>query len=239
MKKIMLNIRGFLALCARNDNLSSDRSAVIPNEVRNLLLIVLFLILGATTNAQAFFGGVAFGGVTSQVDGDHNNGFHKVGLTAGAFVGLELSDILETQFEIKYIQKGARSAADEPYQFLIRLDYVELPLVASANLGFVNINGRTLYWIAVEAGASVDVLAYTNQKHNGANESTNRWKRMCVNGILGLKINVVNKKFQIGTRVITSVNSAYIGNLSEEYTIRFGQKGAFNDVLEFVAYYRF
>ena len=204
----------------------------------NLILLILF-ILPLSIKSQAFFGGVAFGGVTSQVDGDHNNGFHKVGFTAGAFVGLELSEILETQFEIKYIQKGARSAADEPYQFLIRLDYVELPLVASANLGFLNINGRTLDWIAVEAGASVDVLAYTNQRHNGANESSNRWKRFCVNGILGLKINVVDKKFQIGTRVITSVNSAYIGNLSEEYTIRFGQKGAFNDVLEFVAYYRF
>ena len=204
----------------------------------NLILFILF-ILPLSIKSQAFYGGLALGGVTSQIDGDENNGFHKVGFTAGAFVGLELSDILETQFEIKYIQKGARSAADEPYQFLIRLDYVELPLVASANLGFLNINGRTLDWIAVEAGASIDVLAYTNQQNNGVNENSNRWKRMCVNGILGLKINVVNKKFQIGTRVITSVNSAYIGNLSEEYTIRFGQKGAFNDVLEFVAYYRF
>ena len=239
MKKIMLNIRGFLTSFGMTTDLSDDWLSFRARSARNLLLTVLFLILGATTNAQAFFGGVAFGGTTSQIDGDHNNGFHKVGFTAGAFVGLELSDILETQFEIKYIQKGARSAADEPYQFLIRLDYVELPLVASANLGFVNINGRTLDWIAVEAGASVDVLAYTNQRHNVANESSNRWKRMCVNGILGLKINVVDKKFQIGTRVITSVNSAYIGNLSEEYTIRFGQKGAFNDVLEFVAYYRF
>jgi hypothetical protein len=200
---------------------------------------MLFLLIGATAKSQAFYGGIAFGGTTSQVDGDHNNGFHKVGFTAGAFVGLELSDILETQFEIKYIQKGSRSDADDPYQFLIRLDYVELPLVATANLGFLNINGNTLDWISVEAGASVDVLAYTNQKNNGANESTNRWKRFCVNGILGLKFNLNGKKFQIGTRVITSINSAYAGNFYDQGALRFGQWGAFNDVLELVMYYRF
>lgn len=204
-----------------------------------VFLIMLFLLIGATAKSQAFYGGIAFGGTTSQVDGDHNNGFHKVGFTAGAFVGLELSDILETQFEIKYIQKGSRSDADDPYQFLIRLDYVELPLVATANLGFLNINGNTLDWISVEAGASVDVLAYTNQKNNGANESTNRWKRFCVNGILGLKFNLNGKKFQIGTRVITSINSAYAGNFYDQGALRFGQWGAFNDVLELVMYYRF
>ena len=205
----------------------------------SLLAILVLLFVCSSALSQAFYGGIAFGGTTSQIDGDHNNGFHKVGFTAGAFVGLELSDILETQFEIKYIQKGSRSDADDPYQFLIRLDYVELPLVASANLGFLNINGYTLDWIAVEAGASIDVLAYTNQKHNGANESTNRWKRMCVNGILGLKINIVDKKFQIGTRVITSINSAYAGNFYDQGALRFGQWGAFNDVLELVMYYRF
>ena len=203
------------------------------------LLLLLLLFVSIASYSQAFFGGLALGGVTSQVDGDHNNGFHKVGFTAGAFVGLELNEIFEAQFEIKYIQKGSRSDAEDPYQFLIRLDYVELPLVASANLGFLNINGKTFDWISLEAGASVDVLTYTNQKTNGANESSDRWKRLCVNGILGVKFNVVDKKLQLGARVITSVNSAYIGNLSEEYTIRFGQKGAFNDVLELVLYYRF
>ena len=201
------------------------------------LLLVLFLCI--TARSQAFFGGIAFGGVTSQIDGDHNNGFHKAGFTAGVFAGLELTELIEAQFEIKYIQKGSRSDAEDPYQFLIRLDYVELPLVASMNLGFLNINGKTLDWISIEAGASIDVLAYTNQQNNGVNESTNRWKRFCTNGILGLKFNVIDKKLQVGTRVITSINSAYAGNLSNFGTHRFGFFGAFHDVLELVAYYRF
>ena len=204
-----------------------------------LLVTLLFVISALSALSQPFYGGLALGGVTSQVDGDHNNGFHKVGFTAGAFVGLELSDIFEAQFEVKYIQKGSSSSTDDPVQFKIQLDYVELPLVASANLGFLNINGHKLNWISIEAGASVDVLAYTNQKNNGANEDSNRWKRFCFNGILGLKFNLIEKKLQLGTRVITSINSAYAGNFSDFGAYRFGQWGAFNDVLEVVLYYRF
>ena len=208
-----------------------------PVRTRHALSLLAILFLCFTAHSQAFFGGLALGGVTSQIDGDHNNGFHKVGLTGGAFVGMEINDIFDAQFEIKYIQKGSKSSADDPEQFTIRLDYIELPLIASANLGFLSINGNKLDWISFEAGASVDVLAYTNQKNNGANEDSNRWKRLCVNGILGAKINVLEKKLQIGTRVITSINSAYAGNYLQ--ALRFGQWGAFNDVLELVLYYRF
>ena len=205
----------------------------------SLLAILVLLFVCSSARSQAFFGGIAIGGTTSQIDGDHNNGFHKIGFTGGFFVGLELSDIFETQFEIKYIQKGAKSSAEDPYQFKIHLEYVELPLVASANLGFLNINGNTLDWISVEAGASVDVLVKTNQRTLGGNEPSSRWKGLCLNGILGVKINLDGKKLQLGTRVITSINSAYAGNFSNYGTHRFGFFGAFNDVLEFVAYYRF
>ncbi|MBR4837074.1 MAG: PorT family protein [Bacteroidales bacterium] len=215
------------------------RAIVIPScrAARNLIIMLLFLIIGVSASSQSFFGGVALGGVTSQIDGDHNNGFHKVGITAGAFVGMEINDIFDAQFEIKYIQKGSKSSADDPEQFTIQLDYIELPVIASANLGFLSINGNKLNWISLEAGASVDVLAYTNQKNNGANEDSNRWKRFCVNGIIGVKFNLIDKKLQIGTRVITSINSAYAGNYLQ--ALRFGQWGAFNDVLELVLYYRF
>ena len=213
-----------------------------PNSKLHSLLFtlysILFTLIIIPAHSQAFFGGIALGGVTSQVDGDHNNGFHKVGFTVGAFAGLELTDIFEAQFEIKYIQKGSRSSADDPEQFTIQLDYIELPLVAAMNLGFVDTNGYKLDWISVEAGASIDVLAHTNQKNNGAYENgSEQWKRLCLNGILGLKFNVIDKKLQIGTRVITSINSAYAGNYLQ--ALRFGQFGAFNDVLELVLYYRF
>lgn len=204
---------------------------------RKLIIMLLFLTIGVIAKSQAFFGGVAAGAVTSQVDGDDNNGFHKAGFTAGAFVGLELSDIFDIQFEIKYIQKGSKSSADEPVSFTIKLDYIEMPLIVSANLGFININNKQLKWISLEAGASVDVLANVNQQTNGVNEiASNKWKKICFNGIIGVKFNLT-EKLLLGTRIITSINSVYDGNGMN--AMRFGQWGAFNDVLELVLYYRF
>ena len=140
------------------------------------LLLLLLLFVSITSYSQAFFGGVAAGAVTSQVDGDDNNGFHKVGFTAGAFVGLELSEIFDLQFEIKYIQKGSKSSTDDPVSFSIKLDYIEAPLVVSANLGFLSINNKKLDWIAFEAGLSADVLANVKQEYHGVNEqASSKW----------------------------------------------------------------
>ena len=208
-----------------------------PVGIRHALSLLAMLFLCVTAHSQAFFGGVAAGAVTSQVDGDDNNGFHKAGFTAGAFVGLELSEIFDLQFEIKYIQKGSKSSTDDPVSFSIKLDYIEMPLVVSANLGFFDINGKKLDWISLETGISLDVLARVKQQYNGVNETaSSQWKSMCFNGIIGLKFNLT-KKLQLGTRVITSINSAYTGNKYRAW--RFGQWGAFNDVIELVLYYRF
>lgn len=237
MKMKSYNKTKFLTSFGMTTGTSTAPLSFRARSARNLIIMLLFLTIGLAAHSQSFFGGIALGGVTSQVDGDNNNGFHKAGFTGGAFVGLQLNEIVDVQFEIKYIQKGSSSSTDDDMHFKIKLDYVEMPLIASANLGFVNINGQKLDWISIEAGASLDVLARARQTINGTNENaTKQWKRMCVNGILGLKFNL-NKHLQIGTRIITSVNSAYTGNYL--HALRFGQWGAFNDVVELVAYYRF
>lgn len=210
---------------------------MLKNMKKLFLLLAISVIFAANATSQSFYGGVALGAVTSQVDGDGNNGFHKIGFTGGGFVGLELNDIFDVQLEIKYIQKGSKSAADEYPSFKIRLDYVEMPLVASANLGFIKVNGRKIDWITFELGLSLDALVYSNNTFNAANEATDMWRPLCLNGILGLKFRLM-PKLELGFRVITSVTSAYKGNFNEG-TVRFGQKGAFNDVLELVLYYRF
>ncbi len=201
-----------------------------------IFLLAISALFAANAVSQSFYGGVALGGVTSQVDGDGNNGFHKFGFTGGGFVGLKLSDIFDIQLEIKYIQKGSKSSVDDLSSFKIRLDYVEMPLVASANLDFLKVNGRKLDWLKFELGLSLDVLVYTNQKINAANEATDMWRPLCLNGILGMQFRLM-PKLGIGFRVITSITSAYKGNFGRD-TVRFGQKGAFNDVLELVFFYR-
>lgn len=203
---------------------------------RFFLTLALCLTLLPNALSQSFFGGVALGGVTSQIDGDNNAGFHKLGFTCGGFAGLELDDVFDIQLEIKYIQKGASSSVEDPQSFKITLDYFEMPLIVAANLGFLNVNGSKIDWVTFELGASLDVLFHTNQKNDGYNQNSDMWRPLCLNGILGLKFDLM-PKLELGMRVITSVTSAYKGNFDYP-TFRFGQKGAFNDVLELVLYYR-
>jgi len=58
-------------------------------------------------NAQQFNAGF-FGGITAcQVDGDLYSGFHKLGMTAGAFVNREIDYSIFWQLEIRYVSRGA------------------------------------------------------------------------------------------------------------------------------------
>ena len=204
------------------------------------LLLVLFLC--ATAHSQAFFGGIAVGGVTSQVDGDNRGGWDKIGFTAGAFVGLPLNNTFSVQMDLRYEQKGSHSDAEnqvpgDPYS--LKLDYVVLPLMFSANLSALQINGKQCKWLSFELGASLDVLARHKESINGVSDGIdNYWNRLSCSSIIGIKF-TMKEKFELAFRSVNSITSIYKGNLSNENSMRFGKHGAFNDVLELVAYYRF
>ena len=81
---------------------------------------------------------------------------------------------IDFQIELKYTQKGSKSDIDEPVigdPYAIRLGYFELPVLLCGNLGFLNINSTKLDWIALEIGASLDVLAHQKKTDNVALEN--------------------------------------------------------------------
>lgn len=86
---------------------------------------------------QTFKPGVIGGIVTSQVGGDGYTGFNKLGFSFGGYVRYNLNDKWSMQFEIAYVQKGSRNdfsiSENDPAQaaeyFILRLDYIELPLL--------------------------------------------------------------------------------------------------------------
>ena len=203
-------------------------------------LVILFLCV--TAHSQSFFGGLALGGVTSQVDGDDRAGWDKIGFTAGAFVGLPLNNTFSALMELRYIQKGSHSDADnyvpgDPYS--LKLDYVELPILISANFSALSINGKPCKWLSFELGASLDVLVRHKESVNGASDGLyNYWNRLSCSGIAGLKI-TLKEQYSLAFRTELSITSVYKGNLSNENSVRFGRHGAFNDVLELVFFYRF
>ena len=212
-------------------------------------MAVFSLTFITTSFSQEFFGGLIFGGTTSQVAGDNRGGYNKIGIVGGAFAGLELSDNLDFQVELKYIQKGSLSndienrPAFDP--FLIKLDYIDLPVVFAYNLNKVNINDVNLRWLKLEFGLILDVLLNAHQEIQGVTViASYPWRKFVVNTLLGARVKV-SENVDIGLRAIDAMTSIcdsskipyYNGNVN--YTRRlFGRYGMFNDVLQLAVFWK-
>jgi hypothetical protein len=103
-----------------------------------LLLLVGIATLGFTQN-PFFQAGFQFGGNFSQVDGDHLSGYNKIGAMAGVSISHQLNSDFHFGIEINYMQKGSKRRLDpedpNPQIFILRFDYIELPLLLRMQKG--------------------------------------------------------------------------------------------------------
>lgn len=101
---------------------------------KHLLLCAALLAGTCAFGQRVFKGGLNFGGITSQIDGDDYSGFHKFGLHLGGQISVELKDRSALLVELAYSQKGSRNAPDlsdpnsNPTLFRWSLNYIELPV---------------------------------------------------------------------------------------------------------------
>jgi hypothetical protein len=106
------------------------------------VICLFFFLITTNTFAQekGFRGGILFGAVASQVDGDALSGFYKGGLQSGIFLTNRFNKKSGIQIELKFIQKGSRtvwapsdSAApvnpNTDRYYKLRLNYVEVPFL--------------------------------------------------------------------------------------------------------------
>ena len=70
-------------------------------KIKFFFIVVLSFFFVQNIDAQSFNGGVLAGAVTSQVNGDGYSGYHQLGWTAGAYVGLPIGENLTLQTELK------------------------------------------------------------------------------------------------------------------------------------------
>ena len=218
-------------------------------EFKRVLCLVFVLFFGVNLLAQEFFGGLVLGGDVSQVGGDARGGYNKIGLVGGAFAGLNLSSDFDVQMELKYIQKGSYSTdvenrpAFDP--FLIKLDYIDLPIVFAYNLNKVNINDINMKWLKFELGLSFDFLINYKQEIQGVVvKESNPWNKVVLNTVVGVRV-CVKDNFEIGLRAVDSMTSICkssrypYSNGNIAYTRRlFGRYGMFNDVLQLAVFWR-
>ena len=216
---------------------------------RFVLLFGLILTFATTAMSQEFFGGLILGGTTSQIGGDDRGGYHKAGIVGGAFAGLNLTEDFNVQMELKYIQKGSLSndidnrPGTDP--FLIKLDYIDLPIIFCYNLNKINVNEFNLERLNLEFGLSFDFLINARQEILGVEvTASNPWRRMVVNTVIGVRFDL-NEDIAIGLRTINAMTSIcksskdqyYNGNV--RYTRRlFPYYGMFNDVLQLAVFWK-
>lgn len=107
---------------------------------RKTVFVCLLLIIITTysfAQDKGFRGGIMFGAVASQVDGDCLSGFYKSGIQTGIYLTNRFNKKTGFQVEIKYIQKGSRTIAPPPDSlnalperyYKLRLNYVEVPFL--------------------------------------------------------------------------------------------------------------
>lgn len=98
----------------------------------------LIYIIQGTSCAQNFNAYLSGGIVTSQVSGDALGGFDKAGVEAGIGVTTPVSKKMSMAFELTYIQKGSRKPSKldqgDISQYLLRLNYLEVPLIISYHI---------------------------------------------------------------------------------------------------------
>ena len=179
--------------------------------MKRLLLLTFIFLFGANLSAQEFFGGLILGGDMSQVGGDARGGFNKLGIVGGGFAGLRLSQDFDVQMELKYIQKGSYSTDVENRPvydpFLIKLDYIDLPIVFAYNLNKVNINDVNMKWLKFELGLSFDFLINYKQEIQGVVvKESNPWNKVVLNTVVGVRV-CVKDNFEIGLRAVNSMTS--------------------------------
>ena len=186
-----------------------------------IVFIAVFALLGKA-QAQSFNAGVIAGTTFCQVDAidEDYQGFHQLGFTAGAYANLPLDNHFSAQLELKYSLFGAHSSHYEieervptlpPYS--LRLHYAEIPLMLRYDLGYFRVGGRSLDFIILEAGASIDVRLRATEDADGDFEPTTcRWSLLSATANAGLHFNIT-KHLGIGARFMYSVAPCrYVGN---------------------------
>nr|WP_321406937.1 porin family protein [uncultured Carboxylicivirga sp.] len=165
-------------------------------------IIFVFLVIPCT-NAQSFRAGFTGGATVSQVDGDTYAGYNKLGLIIGGFVSRQITPMLDLQFDISYIQKGARRAPNIEKgvydDYKIDLGYVQFPVVAR-------------YYIndfSIEAGISIATLLHDDEFWDEQsikdNEGVPSFKTMELSTIFGINYHF-NERLWFNTRLLYSLN---------------------------------
>jgi hypothetical protein len=201
--------------------------------MKRAILSVFIISLSLFGFSQKFNGGAMIGMAASQVAGDNYSGFNKVGPLGGFFVNLKPWDHSSFQFELYYVQKGSKknaNAVEGDYEsYLLRINYIEVPLLYQFHLG----------WFALEAGPSVAFTMSGYEETNSEDVKADDFALATFQLNFGVVFTVAeNWKFGIRTNnSMTNLRKdTHTGHVRRIFPNNYGQ---FNDVIQFTFAYQF
>ena len=186
-------------------------------------LLLLLLIIPVAATAQRFKGGTVLGFNVSQIDGDFLSGYNKAGLLGGAYVYTEFRDGWGSQMEIRYSAKGSATSLNSPVLRKIRLQYIELPLMATYDF---------FSRFQAQGGVSVGYLFRAAQNEGNGYEEFEQFDQFELALNIGVNYEILDK---LGANVRFSYSILPTYALYSGATLPYAM---FNNVLTFAVYYR-
>lgn len=199
-------------------------STLIKSQLFQVVLIGFFFLKFGLSNlyGQAFQGGLLAGINTSQITGDDLAGYNKLSLTFGAFVKTKLSEKAFLQMEIAYLGKGSHKNLNPkdsiPTLYLLRLRYIEVPLVFQYNLTSK---------LTLETGPSLGVFFGSREEDlygdmSGMYSSREQFKPFDLSYTVGGTW-IINSKWHLNIRSANSVFPVRDHDQSTSYRLNKGQ----------------
>ncbi len=198
-----------------------------------ILFIGLFILfIQLDSYSQEFESGIMAGLVGSQVAGDASSGYNKLGAYFGVLANRQFTLKSGAQFEIYYIQKGAKENPTEENgysSYLLRINNIEIPL---------------LYLFTINEHLQMSVgVAYTyllGEPHEEYNESTSGisnagFNKHSATFILGIEY-YINEHLAASFRTNNSITPIRPHVSGAE---RFFNRGQYSDILSLGLVYHF
>jgi len=130
--------------------------------MRYVVLFLFLCALSSTVRAQSFQAYAELGINASQIDGDDLAGYNQPGLRIGAHVAMPLDSSWLIRGGMVYSGKGSRHGERDLFFQILRVNYLELPLVAQYDL---------LEKVSITAGFTANYLIQAKVDGGGGFES--------------------------------------------------------------------
>ena len=103
--------------------------SLLKNSLKALMLFSVISFGTVSASAQKFECGFLGGLSTSQIDGDTQKDYKKLGFYSGVFVETMFTNVIGVKTELYYIGKGAKKNVGGVEVFKTHLKYVEMPFL--------------------------------------------------------------------------------------------------------------